>query len=129
MWMKKRIGSIAPRVSWRQFFILATLTIMMMGCTAHRAMKTYDYVATAQVAINEARYTGADTIAPELLNEAELLLATAKKELNNDDFERARRSAQKAKTLAELAAIKANAIGSNQELETLQTEIAKIQSM
>jgi len=100
-----------------------------MGCTAHRAMKTYDYVATAQVAINEARYTGADTIAPELLNEAELLLATAKKELNNDDFERARRSAQKAKTLAELAAIKANAIGSNQELETLQTEIAKIQSM
>mgnify|MGYP002279978148 CR=1 FL=1 len=122
MCMKKVVESIVLDTRWLQFFIFTSLAIITMGCTSHRAMKTYEYLATAQVAINEARYAGADTIAPDMFNEAEVLLITAKNELNRDDFERARRSAQEAKTLAELATIKASAIDSTQDYNQCDTE-------
>jgi len=74
--------------------------VTLSGCATRAKISASNEIATAQFAIRDARASGADTYAPEIVQEADALIGKAL----NEDGAKAGRLAEKAIAHAQLAA-------------------------
>lgn len=105
---------------------LACAVLLTAACSQYR-LDTYHHIAVAQTTLNGALSVGAADHAAEHVADAQRWLQLANEQLGADRFEDARRSADEAKSLAELAAAKARVVGIGLERDLLQREIARLE--
>lgn len=112
--------------SWCLLAFVAAL-LVGEGCSTY-ATQTYGYLSEAQVAINGARDAGAESLAPTVYSEAVLQFRHARELISVDRFEAARRAAEDARSMAELAQVQARHASAEQRLLELERDVGRIEA-